>query len=75
MNSSSSIRIIVYGGSTVRHRGADSFDGFMQHHLGQHASSRPRRTGVPILYKFRHLRDNTLAMISLTSRSTPSCAR
>jgi hypothetical protein len=26
--------------------------------------------GVPILYKFRHLRDNTLAMISLTSQYT-----
>jgi len=66
---SSSIRIIVYGGSTDGIEELTGFDGFMNiiSASTEFSASSP---GVPILYKFRHLRDNTLAMISLTSQYT-----
>jgi hypothetical protein len=66
---SSSIRIIVYGGSTEGIEELTGFDGFMSiiSASTEFSASSP---GVPILYKFRHLRDNTLAMISLTSQYT-----
>jgi hypothetical protein len=66
---SSSIRIIVYGGSTGGIQELTGFNGFMNiiSASTEFSASSP---GVPILYKFRHLRDNTLAMISLTSQYT-----
>ncbi len=65
----SSIRIIVYGGSTGGIQELTGFAGFMNIISASHefAADSP---GVPLLYKFRHLRDNTLAMISLTSQYT-----
>jgi hypothetical protein len=66
---SSTIRIIVYGGSTSGIEELNSFDGFLQI-VSASTQFTAASTGVPILYKFRHLRDNTLAMISLTSNYT-----
>jgi hypothetical protein len=67
--SASSIRIIVYGGSTGGIEELTGFDGFMNI-IAASTEFTPQSPGVPLLYKFRHLRDNTLAMISLTSRYT-----
>ncbi|MBK7771739.1 MAG: thiol-activated cytolysin family protein [bacterium] len=66
---SSSIRIIVYGGSTSGIEELTGFDGFMSI-ISASTEFSATSPGVPILYKFRHLRDNTLAMISLTSQYT-----
>lgn len=67
--STSSIRIVVYGGSTSGIQELNGLDGF----LGIIAASTEFSAdspGVPLVYKFRHLRDNTLAFISLTSQYT-----
>lgn len=66
---SSSIRIIVYGGATEGIEELTGFDGFMGI-ISASTDFSATSPGVPILYKFRHLRDNTLAMISLTSQYT-----
>jgi hypothetical protein len=65
----SSIRIIVYGGATSGIHELNGFDGFMSILSASHEFS-ATSPGVPLLYKFRHLRNNTLAMISLTSQYT-----
>jgi hypothetical protein len=65
----SSIRIIVYGGSTGGIEELTGFDSFMNI-IAASTEFTPQSPGVPLLYKFRHLRDNTLAMISLTSQYT-----
>ncbi len=67
--SSSSIRIIVYGGSTAGIRELTGFDGFMQI-IEASTEFGPDSPGVPLVYKFRHVADNTLAQISLTSQYT-----
>ena len=53
-----------------RHRGADRLRRLHEHHRRPAREFSAASPGVPILYKFRHLRDNTLAMISLTSQYT-----
>ncbi len=65
----SSIRIIVYGGST---QGIEEFDGYESFMNIIAASTEFTETspGVPLLYKFRHVADNTLALITLTSQYT-----
>ncbi|HPF69545.1 MAG TPA: thiol-activated cytolysin family protein [Candidatus Krumholzibacteria bacterium] len=67
--SSSTIRTIVYGGSTSGIEELNGIDGFMSI---IHASTEfgPDSPGVPLVYKFRHVADNTLAQISLTSQYT-----
>ncbi len=65
----SSIRIIVYGGSTQgieELNGAEAFINIIQSST-EFSETSP---GVPILYKFRHVADNTLALITLTSQYT-----
>lgn len=66
---SSSIRVLVYGGSTGGIEELNTFEGFRQI-ISASTTFNADSTGVPLLYKFRHLRDNTLAMISLTSQYT-----
>lgn len=66
---SSSIRILVYGGSTDGIEELNTFEGFRQI-IAASTDFSADSTGVPLMYKFRHLRDNTLAMISLTSQYT-----
>lgn len=66
----SSITVIVYGGSTrdldqILY-GADGFKKLIAAARDYDATT----PGVPILYKFRHLQDNTLAQVSLTSQYT-----
>lgn len=65
----SSIRIIVYGGST---QGIQEFDGYESFMNIIEASTEfsEESPGVPLLYKFRHVADNTLALITLTSQYT-----
>ena len=67
--SSSSIRIIVYGGSTSGIQELTGFAGFMQI-IEASTEFGPDSPGVPLVYKFRHVADNTLALISLTSQYT-----
>ncbi|MBS3806192.1 MAG: thiol-activated cytolysin family protein [Bacteroidales bacterium] len=67
---SSSVKIIVYGGSTA---GLDNietgFEGFMD--VVQASKDFTKDSpGVPLIYKFRHLVDNTLALVTLTSQYT-----
>jgi thiol-activated cytolysin len=65
----SSIRIIVYGGSTQgiqELNGVEAFMGIIESSTEFNETS----PGVPILYKFRHVADNTLALITLTSQYT-----
>ena len=65
----SSIRIMVYGGSTGGIGELNGFDAFMDI-IGASTQFTAESPGVPLLYKFRHVRDNTLALISLTSQYT-----
>ena len=65
----SSIRVLVYGGSTQGIEELNTFEGFRQI-INASTEFSADSTGVPLLYKFRHLRDNTLALISLTSQYT-----
>ncbi len=65
----SSIRVLVYGGSTSGIEELNTFAGFRQI-ISASTQFNANSTGVPLLYKFRHLRDNTLALISLTSQYT-----
>ena len=66
---SSSIRMIVYGGSTS---GIGEFTGYEDFMTIIQASTEftPQSPGVPLVYKFRHVADNTLALITLTSQYT-----
>ena len=66
---SSSVRIIVYGGSTQGIQdlnGVEAFMGIIESSTEFNATS----PGVPLVYKFRHVADNTLALITLTSQYT-----
>lgn len=70
MLQSSNVRVVVYGGSTA---GLDQiehgFEGFMKvvEASREFTSESP---GVPLVYRFRHAHDNTLAQVSLTSQYT-----
>ncbi len=67
---SSTITIIVYGGSPKNLGDVETgYEGF-QKVLDASKEYGPDTPGVPILYKFRHLGDNTLAQVSLTSQYT-----
>lgn len=67
---SASIKTIVYGGST---QGLDDielgFEGFMQV-IDASTEFTPESPGVPLVYRFRHVADNTLALVTLTSQYT-----
>ncbi|MEZ4387199.1 MAG: thiol-activated cytolysin family protein [Candidatus Krumholzibacteriia bacterium] len=66
---SSSIRIIVYGGSTEGIEELNGVESFMNI-IGASTEFNETSPGVPILYKFRHVADNTLALITLTGQYT-----
>jgi hypothetical protein len=67
----SSIQVVVYGGSTA---GLDQslYTGLAGFQAVVQASKRfgPDSPGVPLVYKFSHLVDNTLALVTLTSQYT-----
>ena len=67
---SASMKTIVYGGST---QGLDDielgFEGFM-HVIDASTDFTPESPGVPLVYRFRHVADNTLALVTLTSQYT-----
>jgi thiol-activated cytolysin len=65
----SSIRIIVYGGSTEGIQELNGVESFMNI-IESSTEFNETSPGVPILYKFRHVADNTLALITLTSQYT-----
>lgn len=67
---SSSIKIVVYGGSTSGLGELESgYPGFLKvvNASNEFSSDSP---GVPLVYKFRHMVDNTLALVTLTSQYT-----
>jgi len=67
---SSSIKIIVYGGSTAGLSDLETgLPGFMKV-IDASKDFTKDSPGVPLVYKFRHLIDNTLAMVTLTSQYT-----
>lgn len=67
---SSSIQIVVYGGSTAGLQDLETgYEGFKKV-IEASKDFGPDSPGVPIVYKFRHLADNTLALITLTSQYT-----
>jgi thiol-activated cytolysin len=66
----SNITIIVYGGGTKGLSEIETgFEGFLKviHASQNYGADTP---GVPIVYKFRHVRDNTLGLVSMTSQYT-----
>ncbi|MHB8962573.1 MAG: thiol-activated cytolysin family protein, partial [Saccharofermentanales bacterium] len=66
----SSIQTVVYGGSTAGLNDLESgYNGFLNviKASKDFNSSSP---GVPLIYRFRHVSDNTLALITLTSQYT-----
>jgi hypothetical protein len=67
---SSSVKIVVYGGSTA---GLDSlytgYQGFLQV-IQASKDFTSESPGVPLVYHFRHVCDNTLALVTLTSQYT-----
>ena len=65
----SSIRIIVYGGSTQSIEELNGVESFMDI-IESSTEFNEASPGVPILYKFRHVANNTLALITLTSQYT-----
>ncbi|MFC1914211.1 thiol-activated cytolysin family protein [Chloroflexota bacterium] len=67
---SSNVQIVVYGGSTAGLQDLETdYEGFMKV-IKPSTDFGPDTPGVPIVYKFRHLADNTLALITLTSQYT-----
>jgi hypothetical protein len=64
---SSNIQVVVYGGSTAGLKELETgLPGFMKViHASMDAG--PDSPGVPLVYKFRHLTDNTLAQVTLMS--------
>ena len=65
-----SIKVIVYGGST---KGLDSLQTGLAGFMNVISTSKDfdaSSPGVPLVYKFRHLADNTLALVTLTSQYT-----
>lgn len=68
--SQSKIEIIVYGGSTAGLRDLETgYQGF-KNVIEASRDFTDTSPGVPLSYKFRHLRDNTLALVTLTSQYT-----
>jgi hypothetical protein len=66
----SNITIIVYGGGTKGLGDIETgYEGF-QKVIAASQNYGPETPGVPIVYKFRHVRDNTLGLVSLTSQYT-----
>lgn len=66
----STVRIVVYGGSTLGLGSIEEgFDGFMKV-VDSSTQFNATSPGVPLVYKFRHACDNTLALITLTSQYT-----
>lgn len=66
----SSIKILVYGGSTAHLKNLETgYEGF-KNVIEASSDFGPDSPGVPLLYKFRHLSDNTLALTTLTSQYT-----
>jgi len=68
--SDASIKVIVYGGST---KGLDSLQTGLAGFMNVISTSKDfdaNSPGVPLVYKFRHLSDNTLALVTLTSQYT-----
>jgi hypothetical protein len=66
----SSIQTVVYGGSTA---GLDELETGYNGFLNVIKASKDFNSsspGVPLVYRFRHLSDNTLALITLTSQYT-----
>jgi hypothetical protein len=66
----SSIRFIIYGGSTAGIQELDGDAEAFEQIIKKSADFTPASPGVPLLYKFRHVRDNTLTLITLTSQYT-----
>jgi thiol-activated cytolysin len=66
----SNITIIVYGGGTKGLSDIETgYEGF-QKVIDASQTYGADTPGVPIVYKFRHVADNTLALVSLTSQYT-----
>jgi len=67
---SSSIQIVVYGGATAGLKDLElGYTGF-KNIIEASRDFNETSPGVPLAYKFRHVRDNTLALITLTSQYT-----
>ncbi|PVX23844.1 MAG: hypothetical protein CW691_09530 [Candidatus Bathyarchaeum sp.] len=67
---SSTIQIVVYGGSTAGLQELETgYNGFLNV-ISASKDFNARSPGVPLVYRFRHLSDNTLALITLTSQYT-----
>lgn len=66
----SSIKIIVYGGSTAELKNLETGYAGFKKVIEASSDFGPQTPGVPLLYKFRHLADSTLALTSLTSQYT-----
>ncbi len=64
---SSNIQVVVYGGSTAGLGELETgLTGFMKV-IDASMDAGPDSPGVPLVYKFRHLSDSTLAQVTLTS--------
>lgn len=66
----SSIKMVVYGGSTSQLKGLQTGYKAFEKITESSSDFGPNTPGVPIVYKFRHLTDNTLALTTLTSQYT-----
>lgn len=67
---SSNINIVVYGGSTAGLKDLETgYQGF-KNVIEASKDFDSNSPGVPLIYKFRHLSDNTLALVTLTSQYT-----
>ena len=66
----SSIQTVVYGGSTAGLNELETgYNGFLNV-ISASKDFNSSSPGVPLVYRFRHLNDNTLALITLTSQYT-----
>jgi hypothetical protein len=66
----SSMEIVVYGGATAGLGHIDlggNIDQFMEI-VEESQNFGPTTPGVPLVYKFRHVLDNTLALVTMTSQ-------
>jgi hypothetical protein len=67
---SSTIQTVVYGGSTAGLQELETgYNGFLNV-ISASKDFNASSPGVPLVYRFRHLHDNTLALITLTSQYT-----
>jgi hypothetical protein len=67
---SANIQTVVYGGSTAGLKELETgYPGFLNV-IKASKDFNANSPGVPLVYKFRHLSDNTLALITLTSQYT-----